>query len=447
MRKVLFIAHYFPPLVSSGSFRPVKFVKYLEEFSWQATVISTKPVDDSEIDLTLSDDIPDNVCVLRILTPLPKPRDRLIRWLVKFAPKFGGSIQCAFDKSWQPSSTLLRVFRLFIKSILFPLTLIQYPPIDPEFYWSMKIIPPAVKLIRADRMAVIFTTSAPWSSLLSGLLLKIVTRKPWVADLRDPWTKDEHRYRIKGWRRVFDKFIEKLCLANADIVIGVTPKWLEDLKGITGEYSAAGKFELITNGYDELDFCGIDLPGLKYDSEIIISHVGSMFQGGLEPLLFGIQQVNGSLRGKIKFRFTGYMHPEDQALLDKSDVSKLIEFQPRRINHTQSVQQMRESHVLFLSLPFDYYPGKLFEYMRLGRPVLAVVPGGSAGELIKQAGIGFVVDHAEPEHLSEVLQQIATDYDQFTKMYYQPDWGYISQFERRNLTRQLSEVLNRVVTQ
>jgi hypothetical protein len=42
MKKVLMIAHQFPPIGGSGVQRTVKFVKYLRDFGWEPVVLTRK---------------------------------------------------------------------------------------------------------------------------------------------------------------------------------------------------------------------------------------------------------------------------------------------------------------------------------------------------------------------------------------------------------------------
>ncbi len=44
MHKVLVIAYYFPPMGLSGVQRTLKFVKYLKNYDWEPTVITTGKV-------------------------------------------------------------------------------------------------------------------------------------------------------------------------------------------------------------------------------------------------------------------------------------------------------------------------------------------------------------------------------------------------------------------
>jgi hypothetical protein len=82
--------------------------------------------------------------------------------------------------------------------------------------------------------------------------------------------------------------------------------------------------------------------------------------------------------------------------------------------------------------------------MRVGRPVLAIVPEGSVSRLVKKAQIGPVLKRDDSEGIIGVLGQIVDDYDGFVSQYYQPDWEFICQFERETLSKKLSNIFDRI---
>jgi len=444
LTKILFIAHQFPPISGSGSYRPAKFVKYLPQFGWQPYVVTTQRTKSFAYDAELLEDIPASTPILRIHSPFPKPLDKVMQWLAEHSPVLNEDLKKTYDAEWNPKSKAKQVLRIFLKTLFIPLAIIQYPPLDRVVYWSLRIIYPAYKLVKKEQIEIIFSTSAPWSSMLSGLILKKLTGRHWVADLRDPWTTEELRYRTTSWRGVVDRYLERLFLRNADIVIGVTPNWVADLQCLAREEEVNGKYELITNGYDETDFGNIPLPPLSVASGISISHVGSMFQGGLEPILSSLESTNGKVKERLNFKLVGYLHPCDRENLEISSSRNSFSYHSSRTSHAQALQMMQDSHVLLLSLPFEYYPGKVFEYMRLGRPVLALVPEGPAANLITEAQIGCVVNRVDIDALSQVFEDIALDYDGFVERYYRPNWEFIKNFERKNLTKKLAAIFDRV---
>ncbi|MFC1525545.1 glycosyltransferase [Candidatus Latescibacterota bacterium] len=69
------------------------------------------------------------------------------------------------------------------------------------------------------------------------------------------------------------------------------------------------------------------------------------------------------------------------------------------------------SDACFLSLSSDDFsyaiPGKLYEYIAHGRPILAALPDGAARELIEKQGFGLVAECGSAEDLADKLAQMA----------------------------------------
>ena len=84
------------------------------------------------------------------------------------------------------------------------------------------------------------------------------------------------------------------------------------------------------------------------------------------------------------------------------DRLRLLPYAPR----TESLALQRDSEALLLLIPEaggrgkGVLSGKVFEYVAVGRPILAVVPpDGAAAELIRETGAGIV---AAPEDVTEI---------------------------------------------
>lgn len=442
MRKVLIISGHFPPLNTSGVYRPTKFVKFLPEFGWQPYVITCVPEKNDDLDEALMVDIPSQVAIFRIPIPHPQPVTKLAR-LVRWKPKSNAQ---PLDFVQDSSDAVNKIpFSIRLRRVLLSIPyLIQYPPIDDWIYWSIKILRVAYEIIQKEGIDVIMTTSPPWSPLLSGLLLKYITKKPWVVDMRDPWTTDNYRYKSTGLRLLIDKRVERYCISGADAVISVTPNWVEDLKKTSQNNCRNDHFFLITNGFDPDDFVSEKSNLKQKDNGIIrLYHPGSLYKGSLEPLIKGIIKFQQrGIPSKLRCEFVGYIHPEEVHQLESSSAHEIVQWEPRRISHTDALEEMKKAQILFLSLPFDYFPSKLFEYMNAGRPILALTNTGNASELIRHSGTGCVVSPDNPDRLADVLEQIATDYTGFVTQYYQPERDVIRRYERRFLTERLSTVLN-----
>jgi glycosyltransferase involved in cell wall biosynthesis len=306
----------------------------------------------------------------------------------------------------------------------------------------------ARRIIEQEQIDVIITTSPPWSALLAGLLLQKLTGRPWVADMRDPWTTDNVRYVATGLHRWFDQHVESLCLRRANAIISVTPHWLDDLCRLADNDRHGQHFCLITNGYDPDDFPRAgDNESLDYVAPIRLYHPGSVYRGGLGALIYGVEALlQWGAPLDLRFEFVGYMHPDDRQCLNFSSVGAAFHWLPERVPHPIVLSEMHRSHVLLLLLSFDCYPGKLFEYMRVGRPILALAPEGAGANLVRRSGTGCVVDPEDSERLVQVLKQIATDYQGFVAQYYHPDRDVINQYDRRVLTGKLAKILDPLVS-
>ena len=87
----------------------------------------------------------------------------------------------------------------------------------------------------------------------------------------------------------------------------------------------------------------------------------------------------------------------------------MIPYAPR----TESLALQRDSEALLLLIPEadgrgkGVLSGKVFEYIAVGRPILAVVPpDGAAAELIRETGAGIVVPPDDPVAIRAALEDL-----------------------------------------
>jgi glycosyltransferase involved in cell wall biosynthesis len=146
----------------------------------------------------------------------------------------------------------------------------------------------------------------------------------------------------------------------------------------------------------------------------------------------------------------GSTTPSDQRLVEKSSVADLFEFTGYRPHH-ECVDFVRQADLLFLPLHklppgrrASIVPGKTYEYMATGRPVLSALPAGDARDFVSQAGTGLV---CEPDDVEGMLRILKDQFQAWQAGKQAVTWNrsYVERFERRELTRQLADELREVI--
>jgi glycosyltransferase involved in cell wall biosynthesis len=117
--------------------------------------------------------------------------------------------------------------------------------------------------------------------------------------------------------------------------------------------------------------------------------------------------------------------------------------------HTQIIKILLSADVLLLYSGFGNTeqlnsPAKLFEYLRSGKPVFAIIdPESSAAEILLPANTIFLANSASLSSIKNTLSELYTQWEE-GKLKVSPDWEYIKNFERKALTARLAEVLSSI---
>jgi glycosyltransferase involved in cell wall biosynthesis len=433
MRRCLFLAYHFPPLGLSGVQRTVKFVRYLPEFGWQPHVVSG-PGDASVAglpsDATLVTELPEELEVVRCGGPEPPPsmgnRARLERWLM-------------LDPAWRR--------------------------------WWIDATSEAA-LAAAAEADVILASMSPFESAEAAGRLSAATGTPWLADLRDPWALDEMLVYATWLHRRRELSRMRRGLGSAAAIVMNTPEAARAVREAFPEL-ADRPVVAIPNGYDASDFAG---PQPELPAEVFrIAHTGTFHTaaglrrrtrlaravlrgsiGGVDflprshvHLVEAVRLVlerDPSLRGRIRLAFAGVMTPSDRASCTVPGVEEL-----GYLAHADSVETLRGADLLFLPMHgvspgwrARIVPGKTYEYLAAGRPILAAVPEGDARDLLAETPLGLVCDPGDVEAMAGIIREQIRRKDAGVAAPQTPV-ELLERYERRALTERLAAVLDEVV--
>lgn len=354
MRNVLFIAYLFPPLGGGGVQRTLAFVEELPARGWRPTVICAgADADYWAKDRSLLAQIPPEAKVVRVPEgPLGWARNGLRRLVPR-------RLRPAFDS------------RFMIPDRAVP--------------WMPGAIGAASTLRLWRRFDAIYSTGAPWTNHLVALTVARTSGLPWVADFRDPWTRSagvpipEEILSVHHW-------LESEVYAAADHVIANTQFQRADLEA--HYLSTRGKTSCIPNGFREADF-DRPLPAASADRKML-GYAGSFYAGyGASPLherLRRIQQTRPRSLEGWSLRFVGRTEAHDD-IEDAPIPAERFGYVPQE----RSLELMSECRALVVFIPEvehaeGWVPQKLYVYLRLGRPILAIGKEGEAMDILRASG-------------------------------------------------------------
>ncbi|HEX8269025.1 MAG TPA: glycosyltransferase family 4 protein [Flavobacterium sp.] len=423
-KKILIITYYWPPAGGPGVQRWLKFVKYLPEFGIQPIVYIPENPTYPILDEKLLSEVPADAIIVkrRILEPYG------------FASIFGKKKIKSISSGIIPAERkqgLAEKLSLWIRGNIF------VP--DARVLWVIPSVSYLQKYISENRIDTIITSGPPHSLHLIGLRLKEKMNIRWIADFRDPWTSIGYQKNLKltEFSHNRHKFLERKVLTTADEIIVTSKTTKSDFEAITNK-----PIEVITNGYDlEKD------NAVVLDKKFTVAHIGS-FLSERNPILLW-QALSELLRDhpsfkehfELKLIGTVSNHVIDSIRdYNLSDYTNNLGY----VSHSDAVAHQRQSQVLLLieinsAETKSIIPGKLFEYLISGRPIIGIGPNGSDfAEIIADTNAGIFVDYSEKEKLKATISDF---YKDFLKGTLKSEAVEVEQFSRKNLTHKLAKLL------
>lgn len=394
--KVLIITYYWPPSGGSGVQRWLKFVKYLPQWGWQPYVFTPENPSFDIKDPSLLKHVPDEAEVIHF--PIWEPYDAFL----KVSKIFGGA------SSNKPTAVVASKKKSLFQRVTTWVRGNFFIP-DPRRFWVKPSVGFLEDFLDANKITKIITTGPPHSMHLIGLKLK--ERNPklmWIADFRDPWSEWGFldSLSLSSFARTQHRKLEAKVLRNADRVVTITPFYVRHFARLGNR-----KVDLLTNGFDEDDFSNLVY---SKSSQFVIRHVG-IINEKCDPRPFMNALIewcdeNPAAAEHLILEFIGDVHPEFQLFARSSKITARVKF-PGSMPHADLMRLYGSSSLLLIVLTGykdaeGYMPGKLFEYIATGLPVLGIGPeGGDAAHLLNESGAGVMIDGSNKIRIKEMLSR------------------------------------------
>jgi len=381
-KKVLMIAFHYPPMRgSSGIQRTLKFSQYLPEWGWQPVLLSAHARAYSNPGNDQMGEIPAQVPVCRAFA---LDTARHLAWRGRYAG------------------------------------LLALP--DRWVSWVLGAVPAGLALIRRHRPQILWSTYPIATAHLIAYVLQRLTGLPWVADLRDPMT--DVGYPEKPLTRRVYLWIERRTVERCTVAVCTTPGAVDTYRR-RFPHLPADRFRLVENGYDEENFRDAQQHGAMSPlaasappapaaadhtdtgaglqaappAPLVLLHSGVIYPSERDPVplfeaLAALRQQGlvGPATLRVVLRATGH---DDflSGLLVSHGLQDMVTLAPHQPYRAALAEMLGVDALLILQASNCNHqiPAKLYEYLRAGRPILALTDAsGDTAATLRAAGIDTI---------------------------------------------------------
>jgi glycosyltransferase involved in cell wall biosynthesis len=398
-RHVLIVATSLPPRFDGGVFRPLSWLKYGAENGWRVSAVTRAMTEGpTEPGLQLAAAIPDS-SVVRHTTPF----------------------------------ALTPSYRLFAQ-------------VDGGLLTALELYLAGAESFRGERPAVVVGTGPRFAAFVAAFFLARRFGAKLVLDYRDEWTENPFSFVQLG---AADRWWERRCLAAADFVLFTTKSQLRHndaaFPGLIG-----GKGFVLSNGWEPDPSIAAPDPAASHGDRLDIAFSGVLGTMGSPAAFLGdcaqVLAENSDVRDKLCLRFIGRRLPAADRELRQfgyPELLELIDQRPRR----EADALIRQSDALLILSSADmarYMPGKMFEYMATGKPILVHGHPGDVQELVTRLGAGLYVAEGDADALANAFATLAETPASVWNSPRRQSWA--QQHTRQRLAQRFFDLLSNLTT-
>lgn len=418
MKKVLFVTYFWPPSGKATVHWPLHIIKYLPDGGWQPSVLTAEADAFSHKDESLLKEIDNDLTVMR--TKSWDPFD--------FYFKFIGKNK---DEGMSASETISKTNKSITHRISIWIRMNLFIP-DARAGWYFPGTSKGRKFLAGENMDAVVSIGPPHTGHLIAKQLSKEFSVPHVPVFIDPWVDIVY---YKNFKRSpltlkIDNHFEKRVMENASSVVFVTSTMKEDY--IKKYDFLKEKSNVLYWGYDEENFK--NLPAAGSSDEFVILHAGNIFDYQNVPAFWGKLKSEKDAGKKIRIRFVGTVGPGIKKAITDAGLDSVTEYKGF-LPYKEMLTELRNATCLLVcATERRHVPGKLFEYLRIGKPIIAFGDDNNeVGDIIKKANAGMLFKYSDDA--AEFFKKINT---------FNTDLSAVQKFNRENISAELVKILNRL---
>lgn len=386
-KRCLIVAYYFPPSGGGGVQRIVKMTKYLSRQDWKFTVITANEnLKTLPSDQTLLNDIPPDLQIRRVDVDLAGDKRGLLR-------SFSSGGRSSYWKRW--------------------LSALRYIP-DMRKAWLPDVRNIVHDELQKESYDCLFISSPPYSLALLAAQLQDEISIPVILDMRDPWTTNPYKLHPTKYHYWKDWRLERLAISKINYGISAYQTLLEYYLAHIPDFMPQ-RWRVIPNGYDEDDFIKIK-PVLRQPGFFNVAFSGTFYSHINNPeYLFRamalLKRNNPEIGGRLRFYHIGQSSIDLDKMVNRYSLTGQV-IRLGYLPHQACLNVLAGMDALCFILDDRHknssqtIGGKVYEYLRLKKPILALVPPqGEAARLIHETQSGSVITPTDTAQIAQILSE------------------------------------------
>lgn len=412
MRTVLMVAFHFPPAaMGSGHLRTLGFARHLPALGWNPLVLSASAIAYPRVDPSSLAMVPPGCCVHRAY---------------------------ALD-----TRRHLSIGGRYPSALAVP---------DRWATWWLAAVWHGLRLIRKMHVDAIWSTYPVMTAHAIANTLSKRTGLPWVADFRDPVATSVSTTNARARRT--QQHLERQVVRDAARTVLTTPGAMHDYAERYPDAARGNRLTVIPNGFEESAFEGL-MPHMvdrRGFSALRLMHGGILYMDGRNPVPFltalGHLKSAGLIGAdsiQVVLRASGFEGTYQQHI-ERLGLAEIVSLAPQ-ITSLESLKEQVEADGLLLFQGGHFnrqIPAKVYEYLRAGRPIFALVDElGDTAELLRRTGGAVLAPLDDVEAIKEGLIEFISLLRSGNAP--KPDAGVVKGLSRAEGAQQLARILDTVL--
>lgn len=418
MKNVLFVTYFWPPSGKATVHWPLRMTRYLVAHGWKSSVLTVDKDTFSSEDASLVADVDPSIQVVRAggFDPFVMYR--------KLLGKKPDDILVASEAISKENRGFRHRLAVWIRMNLF------VPDARIGWYWNA--VRKGSRLLAERRFDAIVSIGPPHTGHLVGRSLAAKFGIPHIPVFIDPWI-DISYYR--GFKRSkltlwIDRFLEKSVIHDARKIVFVTRTMMEDYgKKYRG---ARDKSHVLYWGFDEEPFHLAGKAARNKSKHETLLHAGNIFDHQNPLHLWETLGKRAKKHKNLRLVFIGTVGPGIRKAIEAAGLSSRTEMRGFLPYQEMVRELLGASFLLVCATEKRHVPGKLFEYIRSGRPILAYGDDNEeVAAILAHCGNGMLLSYESGgEEFFEALRGM------------KPAPKSVRMFDRKHIAAELARILD-----